>query len=314
MNDMVSVIITCYNKEKYISKCIDSVISQNYKNLEIIIIDDGSKDSSAKIIEKYKNSYKNIKIIIKENEGVSKTRNLGIKLANGNKIIFIDGDDYVTKEYIEELMKYKNNDLVICGYNQFSEKSVLENKPLKQEVYINKQIVDILLNKKYMIYTAVPYLKLFSLDIIKNNNISFNEEMNYGEDIAFVFDYLMYTNTLKIVDKCLYCNRIVEGTLSRKYVKNMDNQLYEVYLKGKKLYNNKLNSTLNYLYMRNLKLILLNETNLGYKKYKEKAKEILNTNYFKEQKKLKKRLKDKLLYILLRLRMFFITYKIIKNV
>lgn len=314
MDDMVSIIITCYNKEKYITKCIESVISQTYKNLEIIIIDDGSKDSSAAIIEKYKNSYKNIKTVIKENEGVSKARNLGIKLANGSKIIFIDGDDYVEKEYIEELMKYKNNDLVICGYNQFSEQNISTNKPVNQEIYINQKIVDVLLNKEYMIYTAVPYLKLFSLDIIKKNDICFNENMNYGEDINFVLDYLMYTNTLKIIDKCLYNNRIVEGTLSRKYVKNMDKQLYNVYLKGKKLYNNKLNSNLNYLYMRNLKLILLNETDFGYKQYKEKAKEVLDTDCFKEQKKIKKRLKDKLLYILLELRMFFITYKIIKNI
>ena len=113
----VSVIIPVYNSEKYIARCLDSVIEQTYKNIEIIIINDGSKDKSKEILDEYEKKYPNIiRHIEQENKGVAKTRNYGIKIANGNYITFIDNDDYIDKDYIEtfvNVLKENEYDIVM---------------------------------------------------------------------------------------------------------------------------------------------------------------------------------------------------------
>ena len=100
----VSVIVTVYNTEKYIEQCINSLISQTYQNIEIILIDGGSTDKTPEICDKYENTYKNIKVIHKENEGVSAARNRGIEEATGDYILFVDGDDWIENNTIEALV------------------------------------------------------------------------------------------------------------------------------------------------------------------------------------------------------------------
>lgn len=115
MNDLVSVIIPIYNVEKYIDECIESVIQQTYKNIEIILIDDGSKDKCGKICDAYMRQDKRIKVIHKENGGLSDARNKGLDVATGKYITFIDSDDYISKYYIERLLtvlKKENADIV----------------------------------------------------------------------------------------------------------------------------------------------------------------------------------------------------------
>ncbi len=102
-NDLISIIIPAYNIEKYIERCINSILNQTYKNLEIIIIDDGSKDKTSKICDIIAKSEKRIHVYHNKNHGVSYSRNYGIKKATGEYIAFIDGDDTIEKTYIEEL-------------------------------------------------------------------------------------------------------------------------------------------------------------------------------------------------------------------
>ena len=121
MEDLVSIIIPVYNTEKYLSKCLESVINQTYKNLEIILINDGSTDKSKEICESFAKKDKRIQILNKENSGVSSARNHGMRLAKGQYIAFIDGDDYAEENYIEELLKnlkQTESDCVLCGYNR----------------------------------------------------------------------------------------------------------------------------------------------------------------------------------------------------
>ena len=117
--EKVSIIIPVYNAYTVIDKCIQSIINQTYKNIEIILINDGSKDKSIEKLNYYEKKYKNIKIINKKNEGVSKTRNLGIKKATGKYIMFIDNDDYIDNTYVETLLNEIKNSEADCVYSGY---------------------------------------------------------------------------------------------------------------------------------------------------------------------------------------------------
>ena len=115
----ISVIVPVYNAEKYLSRCIDSILNQTYKNFELILINDGSKDNSIEILRKYENIDDRIKVIDNSNNGVSKTRNIGVRLAEGEYIQFIDSDDFIDKnmfEYAINVMEQENADLVMTGF------------------------------------------------------------------------------------------------------------------------------------------------------------------------------------------------------
>lgn len=116
-DELISVVVPIYNVEKYIEKCIDSIINQTYTNLEIILVDDGSPDKCGKICDEYAKRDKRIKVIHKENGGVSSARNIGLDNLNGEYVTFIDADDYISNNYCEELLnalKTENADCVAC--------------------------------------------------------------------------------------------------------------------------------------------------------------------------------------------------------
>ncbi|MBR3161929.1 MAG: glycosyltransferase family 2 protein [Bacilli bacterium] len=163
MNDLISVIVPVYNVEKYLSKCIDSIINQTYKNIEIIIINDGSNDCSQDIIDKYKKKYNNIKSYQQENQGLSIARNNGIKKARGNYLLFIDSDDFIKEDMVEvlynNLVKYKAQISVvnICLYKNKKiidednnyKIEVLDSENAIKETYINKYFGPYAVNKLY---------------------------------------------------------------------------------------------------------------------------------------------------------------------
>ena len=134
-NDLISIIVPVFNVEKYLEKCIVSILNQSYQNLEIIFVDDGSTDSSGLICNKYKKMDKRVKVIHKKNGGLSDARNYGIKASKGKYITFIDSDDYIEKDYVEYLysliQKYKVN-LSFCRYN------VERNTPHKKNNHLIK--------------------------------------------------------------------------------------------------------------------------------------------------------------------------------
>lgn len=119
MGEKISVIVPIYNVEKYLEKCIDSIINQTYKNLEIILVDDGSTDSCSKICKEYEKIDKRIKVIYKENGGLSDARNAGLKIATGDYIGFVDSDDYIEKSMYEKMLSVFDSriDIVECGVN-----------------------------------------------------------------------------------------------------------------------------------------------------------------------------------------------------
>lgn len=132
--ELISIIIPIYNTDKYINRCLQSVIAQTYKKIEIILIDDGSTDKSFEICKKYSNQDSRIRLIHQNNRGSSATRNRGIKEATGKMITFIDSDDWINEKYIETLyynMIYNKAQLSVCGYQRVAEEKKVVTKEEK---------------------------------------------------------------------------------------------------------------------------------------------------------------------------------------
>lgn len=144
---MISIIIPIYNVEKYLSKCIESLVGQTYKDIEIILINDGSPDHCLSICEQYSKKDNRIIVINQENKGVSAARNAGLKIAKGEYIGFIDPDDWIAVDMYEGLhsvIKQSDVDMVICGYEYYSEDGALDEKrkyPIRENEIINQKEV-----------------------------------------------------------------------------------------------------------------------------------------------------------------------------
>lgn len=191
----VSLIIPVYNVENYIEKCLNSVVNQTLDDIEIIIVNDGSEDSSKNIISKYVEKYKNkIKYFEKENGGLSSSRNFGMPYATGEYIAFLDSDDYVEPETYEEmynLAKKEDADMVECDF--------IWEYPSK-----NKEDIGVIYNsKKEMIEKArvVAWNKLIKRKIIENVNIEFPLGLRY-EDVEFFYKLVPYLNKVSFIKKC----------------------------------------------------------------------------------------------------------------
>lgn len=211
----VSIIIPVYNSEKYISKCLDSVLNQTYKNIEILVINDGSKDNSINILKEYEKKDKRIILIDKENEGVSKTRNLGINKASGEFIMFIDNDDYIDKDYIFNYMNnYKDEDIIIGSYKRTN----TEDKILfKYDLNTNSDW------SKYVV--LAPWAKLYKRDFLVKNKIEFFS-YGIGEDVYFNLLCYSKTNKIKIINNneynWFYNDKSVSNTNQRGLKNSVD--------------------------------------------------------------------------------------------
>lgn len=193
MNQLISVIIPVYNSEKYLNKCLTSILTQTYSNIEVIIINDGSNDNSLSICEKFKEKDNRIRIITQENKGVSYSRNRGIREALGDYIMFVDSDDFISNNYIELMYKetsQNNYEVCISGMTFCDE----NEKVIKTELYKNYNIElnfgEIIPSIINTIYFCSSCKTLFKRDIILKNKILFNNKLKFGEDFKFSFDAL----------------------------------------------------------------------------------------------------------------------------
>ncbi|MGL6023617.1 MAG: glycosyltransferase family 2 protein [Cetobacterium sp.] len=187
MEVLISVIIPVYNIQDYIGECLKSIIESSYKNLEILVIDDCSIDESKSIIKKYSEIDSRISVIEnKENKGVCHTRNIGLRNANGKYLIFVDGDDFISKFWIEKLVQKiqeKKCSVVIGKSKNYKDGKFYEYKikDLICEKYLNFKTIR--LNKNGVIWN-----KIYDLNFLKENSILFSSEtLNYGEDLEFVY-------------------------------------------------------------------------------------------------------------------------------
>ncbi len=198
----ISVIIPVYNAEKTLKKCLDSILNQSLKEIEIILINDGSKDKSDGICQNYVKKDTRILYINKSNEGCSITRNLGIDIAKGKYITFVDSDDYLEKEMYKSMYniaKKDNSDIVVCGFNILDEKyNHLEKvRPAK---YLDKMEYFKIKNKCF----NSPWNKIYKKELLKNNNIYFPKNTHMGEDLVFNVKAFYFAEKIDIVKECYY--------------------------------------------------------------------------------------------------------------
>lgn len=209
MEIKVSIIIPVYNVEKYLKRCLDSVLCQTYTNFEVILVDDGSTDNSRDICDEYKKYDKRIKVIHKNNEGVSVARNKGIEVATGKYILFLDSDDFIEKNCIEILIKSISNkkyDLVIYGYIMEFLNNDIENKVVTPNNKIYCKVEEYLNEFQYYRENGLfgyVWNKMYQTEILRKYDILF-ENNAFPEDVYFNFVYLQYCKEIMVINKSLY--------------------------------------------------------------------------------------------------------------
>lgn len=220
---LVSVVVPVYNVETYLTECVDSIVGQTYGNLELLLIDDGSKDSSGEICDDYAAKDHRVRVIHKENGGVSSARNLGIDQAQGEYLVFVDSDDRIDPTMVEKMVnaitRYRT-DLVICGYERFRD-------DWSQAFRISAYSTIIFQNLSELagVYTAAGtnmfgvsiWAKMYNLQIIRQNSISFREDISYEEDCVFNLDYFNHVQYTCVLNECLYSYRQMDQSLSKGY-------------------------------------------------------------------------------------------------
>lgn len=195
MSFKVSIIVPVYNSSKYLKKCVESLLNQSYKNLEIILVDDGSTDNSRQYIREYMESFpEKVKGVFLENGGVSRARNIGIKEATGKLIAFCDADDYLSKTYIESLAnpfntKKSNRICMTVGNITFVNEGIERVDPISNELKLssNEVMLDNIVQSNIGGYV---WNKMFRKEIINNLNLFFDEKIRMSEDLLFLSEYL----------------------------------------------------------------------------------------------------------------------------
>ena len=246
MKPLVSVIVPIYNVEKYLSKCIESIINQTLSNIEIILINDGSTDSSGVIADNYAKNDSRIKVIHKKNGGQGSARNIGIELASGEYIGFVDSDDWIDLDMYEKLYNAAMNSrasIAICN-----RKVLDENNNIKTVVNIKKKIIENVKNNiadyiiEYLLYkhTVVIYNKIYRSEIIKENKISFKEVKEVGsEDALFNYEVLFYVDKIVAINTTYHNQLAREGSTAREYkigaMNRTANLIQNIYLYSKKI-------------------------------------------------------------------------------
>lgn len=233
---LISVIVPVYNVQEYLDKCVYTIRNQTYKNLEIILIDDGSTDMSGEKCDEYQKNDSRIKVVHKKNAGLGYARNSGLDIATGKYILFVDSDDFLDLEIIEKLyyqLSKTKSDTSYCGYYKYYDDEHIERVPAEynEKTFYNKEIIENVLlemvsgkpeQKKEALLSMSVWHALYSNEIIKENKLRFVSEREYiSEDIIFDIEYLQKAKKVCYIDTPLYfyrCNN--SGSLTHRYDPN----------------------------------------------------------------------------------------------
>ncbi len=228
---VVSVVLPVYNVEKYLNRCVESVVKQSYANLEILLIDDASSDRSPQLCEEWASKDSRIRVIHKENEGCGMARNTGIDFATGEYIYFVDSDDYILPDTIEKALDTMINtsaEIVIFGFSSFSSSgqclasyTPCTSKPM----YSGNEVISYLLPNligydletgTHTNLTMSACMMLFSLELIRKNNWRFvSERIIPSEDIYSLLDLFGSVSSVAILPEALYCYCDNSASISR---------------------------------------------------------------------------------------------------
>lgn len=242
MADLISVVIPVYNTNERFQACFESVLNQKYQNIEILLVDDGSSDTSAHICDMVAMSTSSFPVFVihKPNGGVSRARNLGIDFANGKYLVFIDSDDQVTPDYVSDFMeakeKYPDVGHIWCGFEHCAQEKT-------QYVYSEIEEFSFLSRNDYLrlyekVMTQGPCQRIYDVSVLKRNNIKMIETLSLAEDIIFNLEYLdaVSVTSICVLNKPNYLYLDADdGSLKNQYRDNLF-EIYEFYLRIMKQY------------------------------------------------------------------------------
>ena len=279
----LSVIIPVYNVERYLAQCLNSIIKQKYKNLEIICINDGSKDNSLKILRNYEKKDNRIKVYDQTNHGVSYSRNKGIELSTGEYITFVDSDDMVNLDAYAKSMKNiieTDSDIVCYDIKMKRRKKIRRRKKrknkMRRKIYVNDNINAM---RDRTIYPSICN-KIFRRKLINDYNIRFKKELYFGEDDLFRLMSFAVAKKISLLPNVFYIYRRRRGSTSTKMnsKKYLINNIKRFKFLIEFFYENKLYNHNNYLINFGLGITYRFVHKLKKKSEKQfYAKEILNT-------------------------------------
>lgn len=298
--ELVSIIVPVYNVEHYLTDCILSLLNQSYNNIEIILVDDGSSDSSGEICDQFEEKDARIKVIHKENAGLGYARNSGLDIAQGEYVTFIDSDDMADKNLVENLMRAAHDnraDTCIGGFKRITENGQITfQERYQSKVYKGLEVYQKLfarmlgsdIDKRDAIRMSV-WNVLYSMKIISENNIRFpSERVLISEDIIWDSEYYRYSRCAVIIESTAYNYRVTPGSLTQKYKPNKFEMICDLYnVLSKKIENNSdMKLRLQRQFFVNLRDCIHQERrdiSNNYKSvYKERMKLILNNDTVKQ--------------------------------
>lgn len=289
----VSIIIPVYNAEKYLKRSINSILNQTYKNIELILVDDGSKDNSFKICEEFAKSYKNIIAIHQENGGVSSARNAGLNCATGEYIEFVDADDSIAENCVEKLVNgIKDADVALCGFVMqktsgekiitAKEDCVFEfRKDVKKSFELVRQGI-----------SNSPCNKLYKKDKIKT---LFNKKYFIGEDVIFNLNYIKNCEKISVIKDALYyydfTNESSAIHTKLRSQENFNEYWDEIYSLNNSFFQSGYEKELNTVYLKAVisQIMRVSQIEKGYKYFKKVLK------LYKTEKRVKDAMKNSFL-------------------
>ena len=287
----ISIIIPVYKAEKYIRRCVDSLIEQTYKDIEIVLVDDGSPDNCPKICDEYAKQDKRVKVIHCKNGGSMKARQIGFEAASGDYIGFADSDDWAEPDMYERLAeaaKKYDADITTCGYYiEFPgftkeyhgklQKEFYDKTDMEKEIYPNLFRADA---SDAFLIEACCWNKLYKKEILAGNITRVDGKAKVGEDSAFVFSSVIDSDRIAFVEKCLYHYFCHENSIMTGYDPKMPQIVFlpaEALWQKNEECGNKYTNQLYYYTLRYANVFTLNEVRAGNKKsFFQKRKDIKN--------------------------------------
>ena len=216
---LISVIVPVYKVEKYLHKCVDSILTQTLSDIELILVDDGSPDWSGAICDEYVEKDSRVRTIHKPNGGVSSARNKGLDVCTGEWIMFVDSDDFIDQNTLEEaIKKTENTDLVVFGImDDYPDENRTVSKKYNDVSFYSQAQKFVYADRNGML--KGPVNKLFKHRLLSDNNVRFDLSISYGEDTKFTFQYLLYCDNINYIWENFYhyCHYMSDSLSSYKY-------------------------------------------------------------------------------------------------
>ena len=220
MKPKISIIVPIYNVEKYLEKCISSLLNQTFSDFELILVNDGSPDNCGKICDSFKEKDSRIKVLHLENGGVCRARNKGMELSSGDFYVFVDSDDWVEKDYLKDFVDNLEDDetLIIQDCNRDNdEKSETHFFGFQNKSFVLKEDFGKLFHENaHYVPGGYPWNKLYSAKIIKENNLQFDPAIKLADDEKWNFEYLVHIKKLKFVENANYHYIYNPGSISNQ--------------------------------------------------------------------------------------------------